>query len=418
MSDPCDPLWSRRDTLRAGLLGSVGLALPLGFQRSALAAAAGSARGDRILVVVEQTGGNDGLNTVVPYRSDAYYRARPTIAIPRAQVLALDDDIGLHPSLVGLRKVWDAGQLAIVQGCGYPNPERSHFKSMEYWHTATPHVPEPDGWVGRFADARWPASEQNLIVNLAERQSFAVESRLHAPIVFQDPDRFVRAAGADQAPVYASLLERDDAEGRSELAFLRQISRTAARSSGRVREAIEAYSTPISYGSQSQAASLATDLRNVAALIEAGFETRLFYVNMSGFDTHVSQVQNQRPLLMYVGDALEAFLKDLRRIGRAGDVAVMMFTEFGRRVDENRSGGTDHGTATPVYVLGETVRGGLYGEYPSLERLDANGDLVMSVDFRRVYATLIERWMGHADSESILRGRYEPFDLFQATLAT
>ena len=334
--------WSRRELL-AGL---VGLSVPLVFRSSALALAADDidSTSARILVVVELAGGNDGLNTVIPYASDAYYAARPNLAIPKHEVLRLDGEIGLHPIMRGLSSLWDGGRLAIVQGCGYPDPVRSHFESMEYWHTAVPHRPEPTGWVGRFADARWPAGAESSIVNISERQSLAVQSDRQAPIVFRDPQRFVRAGAPDQEAVYRSMLGwQSDGDSRN-LAYLREISRTAEASSERVREATARYKTPVSYGSRSQAASLSVDLRNVAALIDAGFPTRIYYVSMSGFDTHAGQLQNQSPLLMYVADALEGFLQDLRRIGRARDVATMVFTEFGRRVAENRSGGTDHGT--------------------------------------------------------------------------
>jgi uncharacterized protein (DUF1501 family) len=183
-------------------------------------------------------------------------------------------------------------------------------------------------------------------------------------------------------------------------------------SSGKVREALKDYHTPVSYGSESIASTLSTDLKKVAALISSGFPTRVYYVSMSGFDTHAGQAGAQQANLMYVADALEGFMKDMKRIGRSSDVAMMMFTEFGRRVEENQSGGTDHGTATPMYMIGEKVKAGLYSTYPSLTDLDSNGDLKMTTDFRSVYATMIREWMGYGGTNAILKGDFQTLGAF------
>jgi uncharacterized protein (DUF1501 family) len=403
---------SRRDFLRTGFFGiGVGTAMPFVFEHSALAMAADAADGkephpERILVVVEMTGGNDGLNTLIPYRNDKYYKVRPTLAIKPDKVMKLNDEVGLHSSMTGMKKLWDDGRLAVVQGCGYPNPNRSHFTSMEYWHTAVPNAVESLGWVGRFADAYWPEAKPSTIVNVGLKQSLAVQAALHAPVVFYDPTRFVRAGSPEQESVYRGFLGHQGDQGNQTLSFLRDISKTAESSSGKVREAVAQYKTPISYGSESIASTLSTDLKKVAALISAGFPTRVYYVSMSGFDTHAGQAGAQQGLLMYVADALEGFFSDMKRIGRSQDVAAMMFTEFGRRVEENQSGGTDHGTATPMYLMGEKIKPGLYSKYPSLEDLDGNGDLKMTTDFRSVYATMIKEWMGYSDAKTILKGDF------------
>lgn len=410
---------SRRDFLRSGFFGvGVGMGMPFVFQHSSLAMAAQAFHGgdeghaNRIMVVVEMTGGNDGLNTVVPYRNDVYHKLRPTLALSADRTLKLNDELGLHNSMTGMKRIWDNGQLAIVQGCGYPNPNRSHFTSMEYWHTAVPNGVESLGWVGRFADACWKDAKPATIVNIAQRQSLAVQSSLHAPVVFKDPKTFVRAGDPAQEPVYKEFLSHDSASQNKTLSFLRDIAKTAEGSSVKVREAVAGYSTPVSYGSESSVSQLSTDLKKVAALIHAGFPTRVYYVSMSGFDTHAGQAGAQQGLLMYVADALEGFLKDVKRIGRAGDVAMMMFTEFGRRVAENQSAGTDHGTATPMYIMGEKVKPGLYGTYPNLQDLDSNGDLRMTVDFRSVYATMIQEWMGFKGAKDILKGEFKSLGAF------
>jgi len=283
---------------------------------------------------------------------------------------------------------------------------------MEYLHTATPHVAESTGWVGRFADACWPDAPARSIVNVASRQSLAVQADRHAPIVFSDPERFVRAGSPEQTPVYEKMLSTDEESANKTLGFVRDIARTADKSSAMVREAIRSYSTSISYGSESSVSTLSTDLKKVAALISAGFPTRVYYVGMGGFDTHSGQSGAQQNLLMYVADALEGFMKDVARLGREDDVSWMAFTEFGRRVAENQSGGTDHGTATPMYVLGKHVKGGLYSDYPSLSDLDENGDLKMTCDFRRVYSSLIGEWMGYGDTKTILKGEFAPLGIF------
>jgi uncharacterized protein (DUF1501 family) len=399
---------SRRDLLRAGALGAVGSGLPPLLRGSALAMEGAGP----LLVVVELAGGNDGLNTIVPYRDDAYYAARPKIAIEANDLLKLDDEFGLHPRLIGLRNLWEKEQVAIVHGCGYPNPTRSHFSAMAWWHTGVPRGAEPLGWVGRMADARWPEGRRNTIVNIAKQESLAVRSASHAPIVFSDPNAFVRAGDREGNDVYRGIIQhddrRDDPGASSNLAFLRDIARTAEQSSAFVRESTRRYETPVSYGTE--AASLAQDLRKVAALVATDFPARVYYVSMGGFDTHGSQNSTQNNLLLYLGDALEGFLADVDRLGRGQDVAVLVFTEFGRRVAENQSGGTDHGTATPMLLLGQPIRPGFHGRAPSLVELD-EGDLRMTTDFRQVYASVLTEWMGVADSTSLLRGDFAPLEL-------
>jgi uncharacterized protein (DUF1501 family) len=396
---------TRRDLLRAGALGLAGAGLPGLWRDSALALDDPGP----ILVVVELAGGNDGLNTVVPYGDDAYYQARPKLGIERDALLRLDEHFGLHPRLLGLRNLWEKQQLAIVHGCGYPNPTRSHFSAMAWWHSGVPHGAEPLGWLGRSADARWPDGRRNSIVNIAQRESLAVRSARHAPIVFADPKSFVRVGDRSSDPVYRRITHRpQDPDAAPRLAFLRDIARTADKSSSQVREATSSYETPVSYGSA--AAGLGNDLRKVAALMAADFPARIYYVSMGGFDTHGSQAPTQQNLLMYLGDALEGFLADADRLGRGDDVAVLVFTEFGRRVAENRSGGTDHGTATPMWLLGRGVTPGFHGTAPSLDDLD-EGDLIMTTDFRRVYASVLSEWMGIAQPATVLGGDFEPMGL-------
>jgi uncharacterized protein (DUF1501 family) len=272
---------------------------------------------------------------------------------------------------------------------------------MEYWHTATPYKAQTQGWVGRLADSYWPEAKPNTIVNIAQKQSLAVQAAKHSPVVFNRPEEFVRAGDAMQAETYRKLIEQNNT-GNASLDFLSAVSKNAADSSVRVREAVKNYETPAPYG----ATPLASDLRKVAALIHAGFSTRVYYVSLGGFDTHAAQAGGRFYLLTGLGEALNAFQADLKRIGREKDVAMMMFSEFGRRVEENASGGTDHGTAGPMFIMGRSVKPGFYGTHPSLTDLDENGDLKMTTDFRRVYATMIKEWLGYQDTKSILKGDF------------
>jgi uncharacterized protein (DUF1501 family) len=365
---------------------------------------------ERILVVLELSGGNDGLNTVVPHGDAAYYRARPHIGIPAREVLKVDDHFGFHPSMVGFERLYKDGRMAIVHGCGYDHPSLSHFSSMSYWHTGVPNAGEPLGWLGRLADDHLDPATRNLIVNIGTSQSLAVRSGKHSPLVFDDPARFRRDGTDDEKHVLAALGSNHAQSSNAALDFLSATARNAADSSDFVRQASAAYRTPVDYGIGN---AFGGGLQRVAALIAAGMKTRLYYVSYQGnaFDTHVQQGDVHSRLLMYTADAVRAFLDDVARIGRGDDVAVMMFTEFGRRVEENGSLGTDHGTAGPMFLFGKHLKGGLYGQPPSLTDLD-DGNLKMTTDFRRVYATSIKEWLGYDDTDTILKGRFDTLAAF------
>ena len=389
--------------------------LPLVLRRTSRALAAEALTGgrkkdgERILVVVELSGGNDGLNTVVPYRNDEYYRVRPTLGIPESEAIAITDGSGFHPSLVGFERLYKDGHMAIVEGCGYPNPSLSHFSSMGFWHTGVPNGGEPLGWVGRFADTHTPEGTRNAIINIGSSQSLAVRSEVHSPVVFDNPTQ-LRREGTEKEKAALKGFTRERETANPALDFLRSTAKNAAESGALVRDAWASYSTPVDYGI---GGGLASDLRKVAALIAADLPTRIYYVSYRGnsFDTHVHQADLHSRLLMYTADAVHGFMEDLERIGRGNDVAVMMFTEFGRRVEENASQGTDHGTAGPMFVVGKGVKGGFYGKTPSLTDLD-DGNLKMTTDFRRVYATMIAEWMGYQDTASILKGKFPPLGIF------
>ena len=403
---------NRRDLLRKGMagLGIAGLGgtimAPSLFSRAAEAAAMARAN-DKILVILELSGGNDGLNTVVPYGDDAYYRHRPNIGLPKQDLRIIDDHFGFNGGMSGFERLYKDGKMAIVHGCGYENPSYSHFTSMAYWHTAAPNSGNEYGWVGRLADDMAPDAPANYVVNIAARQSLAVRSASHVPVVFDQPNRFSREAFFEEKEELELVHDVGDVENSSRQ-YLLNIARSANDASALVRQAWNNYSSPIDYGVNS------LDLPKVVSLIDAGMPTKLYYVSYrnNAFDTHVFQNNVHRRLLTYTSDAVSAFMQDLERIGRADDVMLMVFSEFGRRVPENVSLGTDHGAANNMFVIGKQVNGGHYGELPSLTELNPEDNLAYTTDFRRVYQTAIAGWLGHQGSDGLLNGRFQPFDMF------
>ena len=411
---------SRRDFLVRGLYGiGVGAGLPLVLSRTSAALAAQALEGtsvekhpERILVVIELAGGNDGLNTVVPYGDPAYYRARPKLGIKDRSVLKAAEGFGFHPSMVGFERLYKDGMLGVVHGCGYDHPSLSHFSSMGFWHTGVPNGGESLGWLGRLADETYDTKTRNMIVDIGTSQSLAVRSARHSPLVFDDPARFRREGADDEKRVLADL-SRPRMTANATLEFLASTAQNATASSDFVRQASAGYQTPVDYG---VGGGLGGNLQRVTSLIAAGMPTRLYYVTYAGnsFDTHVQQTDLHSRLLMYTADAVRGFMEDLKRIGRADEVAVMIFTEFGRRVEENGSLGTDHGTATPMFIIGKGVRGGFYGRHPSLTDLD-EGNMKMTTDFRRVYATMIKEWLGYDDTRAVLKGSFDPLGVFASS---
>ena len=397
---------SRRTLLRAGLAAAGGLGLLPGALQQA-AAAANARHPERILVVLELSGGNDGLNTLVPYADDAYYRHRPRLGIRPAQLRIIDAHHGFNPGMAGFERLYKDGRMAVVHGCGYAQPSFSHFTAMAYWHTAMPNSGEEHGWMGRLADAIDPQDSPEFLVNIDETQSLAVRARRHLPLTFDDPRRFGRKGLFEQRSALDAAPEAQALTGNPSLAFMRDVAQSARDSSTRVREAWARYKTPVDYG------IVPLDLPKIAALIHAGLPTRLYYsaYRHNAFDTHVQQADQHQRLLSYASDAVAGFMADLDRIGRARDVTLLVFSEFGRRVPENTSLGTDHGTANHMYVIGQPVRGGHHGTPPSLSALDAGDNLLHTTDFRRVYASLIEGWLG-GDAQAVLRGRFEPLAMF------
>jgi uncharacterized protein (DUF1501 family) len=366
----------------------------------------------RLLVIIQLSGGNDGLNTVIPYGTGLYYDARPKLAVPPKEILPVTGQIGLHPKLSNLKNLYDAGKVAIVQGVGYPNANRSHFRSTDIWMTANPDAIEKTGWLGRYLDesiarfhgAKLPAAniggtlpltlvgEKVVVPSIASLEGYQFLTDTRYP---QEREKRLRLFQTINGQSFENAY----------LDYLAQTGLGAQQSADELQTAVKKYTSKIEYPTD----PFAQGLKLIAQIIAGGIGTQILYVTIGGFDTHAEQNTarvNHPVLLETVDKGLDAFYRDISQMGVADDIVMMTFSEFGRRVRENGSLGTDHGTAAPMFVIGDRVKGGLHGEHPSLTKLDDNGDLIYTVDFRSVYATILEDWLG-ADSQAILGKRFE-----------
>jgi uncharacterized protein (DUF1501 family) len=401
--------YSRREFIKkSATTVAVGLAVPPWLARIAWADSPGAATASRArsLVVIQLTGGNDGINTFIPYADAAYRRNRPTLAIAEKEILPLTDSLGLHPSMAAFKGLFDKKQAAIIQGVGYPEPNRSHFRSMEIWQTASPDRLDAEGWVGRYMDEIGKGrvspltginigSEANEAFLSAHAAVPTIQGLANFGLVFpHSPDGDARTAALRRIQL------GENSAGRHST-FFKQVAEETYDTADKIAAGIKNYQPGVTYPK----GGLGTGLREIAMLIAADLGTRVFYVSTSGFDTHTGQVRRHAPLLSDLSEGLAAFQQDLEKHGAADRVLTVAFSEFGRRVHENAGGGTDHGTASEMIVVGRPVRGGLYGAYPSLTDLD-QGDLKYTTDFRAVYATHIDRWLG-AESEHVLGKRLE-----------
>jgi uncharacterized protein (DUF1501 family) len=388
------------------LLSATGRAAPL-FLR--LARAAGRARGTapRALVVLRLQGGNDGLNTVVPFRADPYYRRRRSLALAPGAVRRITDELAFHPEMSGLEALFKEGRLAVVQGVGYPGPDRSHFRSTEIWESAdVAGGSARAGWLGRCLCHPGAAGDSILggaALGTSELPQALVADPLHATAL-ASLEEFRLPAGVGSA--VRDLLPHLAAEARGDAgSTLERVRETIAQAlDASARLPAEGRETTASYPDL----PLARTLREVAALHRAGLGTRVFFVTLDGFDTHARQARAHGLLLAELSRSVKAFLDDLALDGAKDEVLLVTVSEFGRRVEENGSGGTDHGAAAPLFVAGGGVKGGVHGAHPSLERL-ADGDLEFGVDFRSVYATVLRRWLG-VDPAPVLGGSFAELD--------
>jgi uncharacterized protein (DUF1501 family) len=383
--------------------------------QSTLAATPAPERDRGILVLVQLAGGNDGLNTVIPFEDAHYYRLRPTLAIDKKDVLRLSGTLGLHPGCTELGALFQEGKLGVVQNVGYPNPNRSHFRSTEIWESAS----DSDrfvstGWIGRFLDNTC-AGAPGIPANAAEADPPAVHLSGEVPQSFLaarthstfglNPALLRRRGSKDNLKFLETLVNESagtDPDGHDNNSFLKQTMMNALVTEKRVRQVLSDYKPGAAYPGN----NFAQSLRNVAGLVAAGLSTRVYFVSLGGFDTHYNQAAAHQNLMRTLSQGLAAFQKDLDAHGLSDQVVTMTFSEFGRRPMENESKGTDHGTAAPLFVMGSKIKGGLHGTPPSLD-LKRNQDLAFSTDFRLVYATMLDRWF-NCPTDAILGKTYHP----------
>lgn len=411
---------TRREFLQTSTLLGFGATVPTFLGRSALAARRLGEPGakDTVLVVVQLTGGNDGLNTVIPFTNDTYYKLRPTIAIAKDQVKKLTDDLGLHPAMGEFAKLYaDDAALCVVQGVGYPNPSQSHFRSMDIWHAASTAENLTDGWLGRTLKAK-PAPAFHLAGSNEVSPLALAGAPVRVPSVASLDDfklKTAAASGADGAAQKGVITDLASG-GRQPLgstgSLLDFVSRTQMNtyaSSEKLAALGKNYTPKVPYPNT----ALANRLKLAAQLIDGGIGARIFYVSIDGFDTHAGQggaAGAHANLLQQVADAIAAFYRDLAGRGHQERVCVMTFSEFGRRAHENGSKGTDHGSGAPMFLVGGKIKGGIVGDHPSLTKLD-DGNLVHVIDFRRVYAAVLQDWLG-VDAQAVLGGEYKPVEVF------
>ncbi len=391
-------MFTRRDFLRTSSLLALAPAVPGFLARTARAAT--PQRDGRVLVVIQLDGGNDGINTVVPFKDEGYAKHRKALRLPRERLVKVNDAVGLHPALRDFGKLLEAGKLAVVQGVGYPNPNRSHFRSMAIWHTARLDAEEQAGlgWLGRGLDQTPGAS--SLLVG-AGPPPVALRGRRAVASAVERIEDFTLAAGADPRKALTREEPADDLA-----AFVRRSMLDAYATADRLKEVGR------EDGARYPGTGLAGRLRLIARLLKTGVGARVFYTTQGSYDTHSAQLNTHANLLFELAGAVRAFLDDLTAARLADRVAVLCFSEFGRRVQENGSSGTDHGTAGPVFLAGPGVKGGLVGRTPSMTDLEA-GDLKMGLDFRRVYASVLEDWLA-LPAQAALAGAFERLPLFRA----
>jgi uncharacterized protein (DUF1501 family) len=389
----------RKEFLRIGTLATASMLLPKflkAFETGNLVPP-----GNKVLVILQLSGGNDGLNTVIPVRNDIYYKARPRLGIDKSKALLITDDAGLHPALSGFRELYDEGHLGILNDVGYPNPDRSHFRSMDIWHTASQSQEYlSTGWVGRYLDAQCKGCDKpTQAIELDDVLSLAMKGEHIKGIAMKDPRRLY---GTANEKFFRDVLKNTDGNtGDDNLGYLYKTMAETISSADYIFTQSRVHPTHATYPDS----GLGNSLKTIASLIFSDINTKVYYVSLGSFDTHINQEFQQRRLFTEINDAVTAFVKDLKANNRFNDVLLFTFSEFGRRVSQNASGGTDHGTANNMFFIsGGLKQKGLINSLPDLRELE-DGDLKHRIDFKNVYATVLNKWLG-ADDELILGKKY------------
>jgi len=392
-------LIKRRDFVKVGSLATASFMVPKflkAFERVDRVPP-----GNKVMVILQLSGGNDGLNTVIPIRNDIYYRERPRLGIERASALALTDEVGLHPALTALRELYDDGSLGILNNVGYPNPDRSHFRSMDIWQTgsaSTEYV--ATGWLGRYLDAQCHGCDKpTFALEIDDVLSLALKGENSKAIAMKDPKRLF---GTSNENFFRDVLKEHKNEGEETVDYLYKTMSETLSSANYIFQQSRLHPSSAGYPKT----ELGNGLKTIASLIFSDINTKVYYISLGSFDTHVSQQMQQQRLFTELSNAVKAFTADLKKNNRFNDVLMFTFSEFGRRVSQNASGGTDHGTANNMFLIGGALKQkGVINAMPDLNDLD-EGDLKYKIDFKTVYATVLRNWL-EADDTTILGKRYD-----------
>ncbi|MBU6455494.1 MAG: DUF1501 domain-containing protein [Cyanobacteria bacterium REEB67] len=410
---------SRRDFLLSGL-GLMGAAVYgnelFGLLAQQAQAAPRAVGASKILIIIQMSGGNDGLNTVIPFADPAYLKIRPTIGIKPDVVLKLDDKVALNPNMTPFQDLYKAGKLAVVQGVGYPNPNRSHFRSIEIWQTAEPKKVKDTGWIGRYLDLAnsgkaqldniFPAINVDPILpKTLSAQKVVVPSISDVKNFTFKADPRYEADRTAQLSTFNSIYQKYSLN-RPYIEELRRVGLDTTQASDSIAKMVATYKDGAKYPNS----GFGRGMQFIAQLIIGGVNCSIYNISIGGFDTHTNEQRAHEGLFRTLTEGVKALQTDLENHGLDKDVCMITFSEFGRRVGENGGRGTDHGAAAPMFLIGSNVKGGIIGDQPSLTDLD-DGDLKYKIDFRNVYASVLDRWLG-ADSKAVLGDRYDMLDLF------
>lgn len=393
-------LIKRKEFIQAGSLATASLMLPKflkAFEGKAMVPA-----GNKVVVIVQLSGGNDGLNTIIPVRNDLYYKARPRLGIAATKALSITDEAGLHPSLTGLKELYDDGSLGIINSVGYPNPDRSHFRSMDIWQTASQSNEYlTSGWVGRYLDAQCKGCDKpTQAIEIDDVLSLSMKGEHMKGIAVKDPRRLY---GTANEKFFRDVMKNHGGDtGEEPVDYLYKTMSETLSSADYIFRQSKLHPTNAEYPKT----DLGNSLKTIASLIFSDINTKVYYVSLGSFDTHINQEFQQARLFTQLNDAVKAFTADMKTNGRFEDVLLFTFSEFGRRVSQNASGGTDHGTANNMFLAsGGLKQKGMINEMPDLDDLN-EGDLKHKVDFKNVYATILKKWL-NADDQQILHGKHE-----------
>jgi uncharacterized protein (DUF1501 family) len=391
-------LFKRKEFLQTGSLATASVMMPKFLK--AFEKTASVPPGNKVMVVLQFSGGNDGLNTVIPIRNDIYYKSRPRLGISKDKALRLTDEAGINPALPFLKDLFDEGSLGIMNNVGYPNPDRSHFRSMDIWQTASDsNQYVTTGWLGRYLDAQCSGCDRpTQALEFDDVLSLALKGEKLKGLALKDPKRLFNSTNERYFKEINATHEHEEAA----VDYLyKTLSETLSSADYIYQQSRRHPSSPLY-----PATELGKNLKMISSLIMSDINTKVYYVSLGSFDTHVNQENQQKRLFTELNDAISAFVKDIKSNNRFRDVAIMTFSEFGRRVAQNASGGTDHGTANNMFFIGGGLKKkGLLNSMPDLNDLN-EGDLKHTVDFKSVYATLLHNWLG-ADDKEILGKKYE-----------